>query len=57
MKGAVDPGVPAGVWALVEEAVDIFKETLALALISPNVLLALVGVTGCILKLISASAL
>ena len=25
MKGAVDPGVPAGVWALFEDTVDIFK--------------------------------
>ena len=57
MKGAVDPGVPAGVWALVEEAVDIFKETSALALISPNDLFASVGVAGCMLKLVSASAL
>ena len=57
MKGAADPGVPVGVWALVDEAVDIFKETSMLALTSSKGPLALVGVVGCMIKFIFASAL
>ena len=56
MKGAAVPGVPAGVWAMEDEAVDIFKDMSTLALTSPNGPLALVDDVGCMLKFISASA-
>ena len=57
MKGAAVPGVPTGVWAMEDEAVDIFRDMSTLALTSPNGPLASVGDVGCMLKLISASAL
>ena len=57
MKGAAVPGVPNGVWAMEDEAVDIFRDMSTLALTSPNGPLVSVGDVGCMLKLISASAL
>ena len=57
MKGAAVSGVPAGVWEMEDEVVDIFRDMSILALTSPNGPLASVGDVGCMLKLISALAL